>query len=61
MNVGANLINFFLFFFFFLHRGQSKKDEALGDAEGIQDGSAECQEAGRSGASTPLLDGQQSM
>lgn len=58
MNVGANLINFF---FCFLHRGQSKEDNALGDAEGIQDGSAERQEAGRSGTSTPLLDGQQSM
>lgn len=58
MSVGANWMNFC---FFFLHRGQSQADDAFGDAEGIQDGSAERQEAGRSGTSAPLLDGQQSM
>lgn len=54
---GANIDNSFLLFF----SHSCKDDDAFGDTEGIQDGRAEGQEAGRSGTSTPLPEGQQSM
>lgn len=47
--------------FLILHSCECKEDDAFGDSEGIQDGSAESQEAGGSGTSPPLLEDQQSM
>lgn len=48
-------------FLLVLHSCECKEDAAFGDPEGIQDGSAESQEAGGSGTSAPLLEDQQSM